>query len=102
MVRSMTSCLAGVAERTSRAAGVSGMGLLLESGWFGVGGEMGLEPVEAVGPLGVGGAQPVVGGEQTFQSQPRRPALAVPAASDQAGLLQDRGVLGDGGRGERG
>src|SRR5437660_4154841 len=57
-VRSTTSCLVGVAVRTSTAARVSGILVLLGNGCFGLGGEMGLETVEAVGPFGVSAPEP--------------------------------------------
>src|ERR1700693_4599134 len=75
-VRSMTSCLVGVADRTSTAVRVSGIGVLLCDGCFGWGGEMGLEKVEAVGPFGVRAAEPVVHGEQALELKSRRAALA--------------------------
>ena len=40
---------------------------------------MGLETVEAVGPFGMGAAQPVVHRDQAFQLKPGRAALAVAA-----------------------
>src|SRR5579875_1759072 len=58
-VRSMTSCLVGLADRTSTAVRVSGIRFLLDR-WFGLVGKMGLETVEAVRPFGVGATEPVV------------------------------------------
>ncbi len=63
---------------------------------------MGLEAVEAVGPFGVGAAQPVVHREQALEVKPRRAALAVAGPTDEAGPLQHLEVLGDGGLSQRG
>src|ERR1700683_3836517 len=59
-VRSMTSCLVGIADRTSTAARVSGIGVRLLHGCIGLVGKMCLESVEAVGPLDVRATKPVV------------------------------------------
>jgi|ERR1019366_10772711 len=57
---------------------------------------MGLETVEAVGPFGMRAAQPVVNWDQTLEMKPRRAALAVAGATDEAGPLQHLEVFGDG------
>ena len=63
---------------------------------------MDLETLEAGGPFGVGLAQPVVHWEQALEVKPRRTALAVAFAADQARSLQHLEVLGDRRLGERG
>ncbi len=63
---------------------------------------MGLEAVEAIRPFGMGEAEPGVHGKQALRLEPRRAALAVAAATDEAGTLQHLEVLGDGGLRERG
>jgi hypothetical protein len=85
-----------VADRTSTAEGVSGIGVLLNR-WFGLGGEMSIETVKAVGPFGVRPAEPVVHGGQPLELKSRRAALAVASPVDQASPLQHLEVLGDGG-----
>jgi len=57
---------------------------------------MGIETVEAVRPLGVGAAEPVVHREQARELKSRRAALAVAGPADEAGPLQHFEVLGDG------
>jgi hypothetical protein len=63
---------------------------------------MGLETVEAVGPFGMGAAQPVVHWDEAVELEPRRAALAVAGATDEAGPLQYLEVFGDGRLRERG
>ena len=63
---------------------------------------MGIETVEAVGPLGVRAAEPVVHGEEALELKSRRAALTVAAPADEAGPLQHLEMLGDGGLGQRG
>ena len=62
---------------------------------------MGLESVEAVGPLGVRAAEPFVDGEQTLELESRWAALTVASATDEASPFQHLEVLGDGGLRER-
>ena len=57
---------------------------------------MGLETVEAVGPLGVRAAEPVIHWEQAFELKSGGTALAVADSADEAGTLQHLEVLGDG------
>src|ERR1700686_4055411 len=63
---------------------------------------MGLETVEAVGPFGVGAAEPIVPGEQSLELKSRRAALALAGPADEAGPLQHLEVLGNGGLRQRG
>jgi hypothetical protein len=63
---------------------------------------MGLETVEAVGPFGMGAAEPVVNEDQTLEMKPCRAALAVAGPIDEAGPLQHLEVFGDGRLRERG
>jgi hypothetical protein len=63
---------------------------------------MGLETVEAVGPFGVGAAEPVVNWDETLEVKPRRTALAVAGPTNEAGPLQHLEVFGDGRLRERG
>src|SRR5487761_1001598 len=63
---------------------------------------MGLETVEAVGPFGVGAAEPVVHGKEALELKSRRAALAVAGPADEAGPLQHLEVLGDGRLRQRG
>src|SRR5579862_8759282 len=63
---------------------------------------MRLQTVEAVGPFGVGAAEPVVYWEQALKLKSRRAALAVASSADQAGPLQHLEVLGDRRLGQRG
>jgi hypothetical protein len=62
---------------------------------------MGLQAVEAVGPLGVRPAEPVIHWEQAFELKSGGTALAVADSADQAGTLQHLEVLGDGRLSER-
>jgi hypothetical protein len=57
---------------------------------------MDLETVEAVGPFGMGAAEPVVHWDQALEVEARRAALAVAGATDEAGPLQHLEVFGDG------
>src|ERR1019366_9649235 len=57
---------------------------------------MGLETVEAVGPFGMGGGEPVVHWDEAVELEPRRAALSVAGATDEAGPLQHLEVFGDG------
>ena len=63
---------------------------------------MSLETVEAVGPLGVRAAEPVVNWKQAFELKSGGTALAVTDSADEAGTLQHLEVLGDGGLSQRG
>ncbi len=63
---------------------------------------MGLETVEAVGPFGMGAAEPVVHREQALELKSRRAALAVAGPADEAGPLQHLEVFGDGRLRQRG
>lgn len=63
---------------------------------------MGIETVEAVGPFGVGAAEPVVHGKEALELKARGAALTVAAPADEAGLLQHLEMLGDGGLCQRG
>ena len=63
---------------------------------------MDLETVEAVGPFGMGAAEPVVHRDQALEVESRRAALAVAGAADEAGPLQHLEVFGDGRLRERG
>src|SRR5262249_3515657 len=104
-IRSMTSCPAGVAVRRSTDARVSGMVALLV--WRVVlvsemGVEMGVETVEAVGPFGVGAAEPIVHWKQAFESESGGTALSVARAIDQPRALQHLQVVRDPGLGQRG
>lgn len=63
---------------------------------------MGIETVETVGPFGMGAAEPVVHGDEAVELEPRRAALAVAGATDEAGPLQHLSVFGDGRLRERG
>ena len=56
---------------------------------------MGLETVEAVGPVGVGASEPVVHWEQAVELKPRGAALAVASPTNEAGALEHFQVLGD-------
>src|SRR5579863_717168 len=101
-VRSMTSCLVGIADRTSTATRVSGIGVLLLRGCCSLGGKMCVETVEAVGPFRMGAAEPVVHREQAVDLQSRRTALTITTPADEPSVLQHLEVLGDGGLRERG
>jgi hypothetical protein len=63
---------------------------------------MGLETVEAVGPLGVRAAEPVVHWEQALELKSSGTAPAVADSADEAGTLQYLEVLGDGRLSQRG
>ena len=63
---------------------------------------MGLETVEAVGPLRVRTTEPVVHWGQAVELKSRWAALAVTSPADQTGSLQHLEVLGDGRLRERG
>ena len=63
---------------------------------------MRLETVEAVGPFGVGTAQPVVHGDEAVGLEPRRATLADACTTDEAGTLQHLEVFGDAWLRERG
>jgi len=56
---------------------------------------MRLEAIKAVGPFGVGSAEPVIHREQAVDPKPRGTALALARASDEAGALQHLQMLGD-------
>jgi hypothetical protein len=56
---------------------------------------MGLQTVEAIGPLGMGAAKPVVHGQQALELKSRRAALAVTGSADEACALQNLEVLSD-------
>src|SRR5580700_4689694 len=94
-VRSMTSCLVGIADRTSTAVRVSGIVVLLIDGCFGLGGKMSIETVEAVGPLDVRATEPVVHREQAVELQSCGAALCVATPGDEAGPLKHLEVLRD-------
>lgn len=63
---------------------------------------MRIKTVQALGPFGVGAAQPVAHWEQALEVKARGPALAVAAPTDKTGLLEHLEVLGDGGLSQRG
>ena len=63
---------------------------------------MRLETVEAVGPFGVGAAEPVVHREQALKLKSCRAALPVASPAHQAGPFEHLEVLGDGGLRQRG
>jgi len=63
---------------------------------------MGFETVEAVGPLRVCAAEPVVHWGQAVELKSRWAALAVTGPADQTGSLQHLEVLGDGRLRQRG
>lgn len=63
---------------------------------------MSFEPVEAVGPLRVRTAEPVVHRSQAVELESRGAALALTSPADQAGSLQHLEVLGDSGLRQRG
>ncbi len=56
---------------------------------------MGFEAVEAVRPLAVRAAQPVIDRKQALERKARRPSLTITAADDQSRVLQDFQVLRD-------
>ena len=56
---------------------------------------MGLQTIEAVGPLGVRAAEPVVHWEQALELKSGGAALAVATSADEASTLQHLEVLGD-------
>ncbi len=64
-------------------------------------GEIDAEAIEAVAPLGVSAAEPVVHREQALDLKSSRSALALAGPIDEAGRLQHLEVLGDGGLGQR-
>src|ERR1700694_2079045 len=63
---------------------------------------MSLETIEAVGPFGMGAAEPAVHREQAVKLKSRRAALAVAGPADETGPLQHLEMLGDGRLGQRG
>jgi hypothetical protein len=67
-----------------------------------LGGKMGFETVEAVGPFRVRTAEPVVHWGQAVELKSRWAALAVTSPADQTGSLQHLEVLGDSGLRQRG
>ena len=58
-------------------------------------GEMGLEPVEAVGPLDLRAAKPVVDRGQALELESSGTSLSVAGAANEAGALEHLEVLGD-------
>ncbi len=85
-----------------RRCGSQALGFSPGVGGFRLGGKMGVETVEAVGPFEMSAAEPVVHGNQALELKTRRAALTVAAPADEPGALQHLEVLGDGGLRERG